>query len=175
MDQNLQQLFDNIYAQYKSAVYSYVCYLTKNSDEAEDLFQETWLRVVQKWKQIPQIREFKSWILSILINLHRDQLRKKKIRKLLFLSNSYDSNVDQPQLDQFETQDFNIAFGRAVSRLPSKQKRIFLLKIVEGFKHREISELLGIPKGTVKSILHKAVKQIQKELSGYQLGHEDSP
>ncbi|MDZ7332501.1 MAG: RNA polymerase sigma factor [candidate division KSB1 bacterium] len=73
--------FDELYEKYQTAVYRFACYLTQNRMEADDLFQETWLRAVRFLPNNPSVRDFKAWILTIAINLHRDQLRKKRIRR----------------------------------------------------------------------------------------------
>jgi RNA polymerase sigma-70 factor (ECF subfamily) len=55
--------------------------------------------------------------------------------------------------------------NRAMAGLPEKQRRVFVLKEVEGFQQAEIARMLGIPVGTVKSLLHRAVKRLQRELT----------
>jgi RNA polymerase sigma factor (sigma-70 family) len=54
---------------------------------------------------------------------------------------------------------------RAISRLPERQRRVFLLKELAGFQQTEISRMLGMPDGTVKSLMHRAVKRLRLELS----------
>ena len=74
--------FDELFKKYQNSVYRFACYLTGNRIEADDLFQETWLRAVRYLPISSNIRDFKAWILTIVANLHKDELRKKKIRRL---------------------------------------------------------------------------------------------
>ena len=174
-----QFAFDQLFAKYQTAVYRFVRYLTQNRNEADDLFQETWLRVVKYLPCTPEIKDFKAWVFRIATNRHRDELRKRRIRRPFQSLKPLDSSVDgddqdfQNQgvipttLDKTDKVDLGPAINRAISRLPIKQRRVFVLKEIEGFKHREIAEMLGLPVGTIKSLLHRAIKKLQKELSEF--------
>ena len=73
-------------------------------------------------------------------------------------------------MNESDRLDLGHAIHRAMTELPVRQRRVFILKEVEGFKHAEISKILGIPAGTVKSLLHRAIRQLRRELSAYDLG-----
>lgn len=172
-------LFDNLYQKYKSPVYGFAFYLTRNSGEAEDLFQETWLRVVKYWPEKADLHTFKTWIFTITVNLHRDMLRKKRIRRLFLREKS--TTLHQAGKNSFSNPERtlssrandlgNLEIGRvisqALSRLPRKQRLVFILKEMEGFKQSEIGEILKIPLGTVKSLMYRAVKRLQGDLADY--------
>lgn len=177
--QNDHAAFDLLFYRYKDHVYRFVFYLTENRTEADDLFQETWLRVVRYLPKSPVIRDFKAWLFTIAVNLHRDEIRKKQLRRIFFLEKSEKSESEGEELSQFDfgsaatigdesnRVDISLALTGALKRLPVKQRRVFVLKEVEGFKHGEISEMLGVPVGTVKSLLHRAVKFLQIELKDF--------
>ncbi len=178
--QNDQQAFDQLFNKYKSSLYRFILYLTKNSDEADDLFQETWLRIVKSILNKAIISDFKAWIFTIAANLFRDELRKKRIRRLFFshkqvqsdvfensTGNSFDGSIAKAD-DVSAKVEFKLALQEAVINLPVKQRRVFILKEIEGFKHNEISRILGMPAGTVKSLLHRAIRQLQGELVEFQ-------
>jgi RNA polymerase sigma-70 factor (ECF subfamily) len=171
--------FDELFKKYQNSVYQFACYLTQNRIEADDLFQETWLRAVKYLPTSSKIRDFKAWILTIVVNLYRDELRKKKIRKpfSLFQSEPTKSTTDQLEKLNYESQsmvtdesnrvDIGLALNKAITALPMKQRRVFVLKEIEGLKHLEISEMLSVPIGTVKSLLHRAIKNLQQELAEF--------
>ena len=69
--------------------------------------------------------------------------------------------------DESDQVDLGMAITGALRNLPHSQRRIFVLKELEGFKLNEISSMLKIPLGTVKSLMFRAVKRLQKELSHY--------
>jgi RNA polymerase sigma-70 factor (ECF subfamily) len=171
--------FDELFKKYQHSVYRFACYLTQNRIEADDLFQETWLRVVKYLPTNSTIRDFKAWILTIVVNLHRDELRKKKIRKpfSLFQSDQDKSTADQLEKLDYESHplvadestrvDIGLALNKAITTLPLKQRRVFILKEIEGLKHSEISEMLSVPIGTIKSLLHRAIQNLQHELAEF--------
>ena len=168
--------FDQLFFRYKDHVYRFILYLTQSRAESEDLFQETWLRVVKYLPSTSKIKCFKSWLFTIAVNLHRDELRKRKLRRLFTLQKTVLSDIDIenndhsiiPSVnDRSNEIEINLALSKALAALPLKQKRVFILKEIEGFKHAEISKILNIPVGTIKSLLHRAIKQLQYELSEF--------
>jgi len=173
------QTFDALYHKYKSSVLSFACYLTQNRGEAEDLFQETWLRVVKNLSHITNMRTFKSWILTIATNLHRDALRKKRRRRLFFWQKPSVSDKEHeifasmpekaPSIhsNELDHMDMGRAISQAMANLPEQQRLVFILKEIEGFKHTEISEILRLPEGTVKTLMYRAVRRLQRDLAAY--------
>lgn len=173
--------FDELFKKYRNSVYRFACYLTQNRIEADDLFQETWLRAVKYLPTSLKIRDFKSWILTIVVNLHRDELRRKKIRRAFsfFQSEQTKSPADQLEKLDYESHpmvsdesnqvDISLALNKAITALPVKQRRVFILKEIEGLKHSEISEMLNVPIGTIKSLFHRAIKKLQRELAEFKI------
>lgn len=174
--------FDALYREYQSSVFSFACHLTQDQGEAEDLFQETWLRVVQNLSRISDMSTFKAWVFAIAANLHRDALRKKRVQRLFFLQKSKASGESRisgggaekkpsSRPDELEHVDLGAAISRAMASLPERQRLVFTLKEVEGFKHSEISEMLKIPANTVKTLMFRAVRRLQRDLIVYQPDH----
>jgi RNA polymerase sigma-70 factor (ECF subfamily) len=171
--------FDAIYEMYKEPVYRLACALTDNPRDAEDLFQETWLRVVRSGRDESRAGDTKAWLFTITANLHRDGLRKKRIRRLFFLERARTMTDEAADADagwdaaRFSSRDFasredlRLCLRRAISRLPARQRQIFVLKDIEGYKHGEIGRMLGIPETTVRTLLHRAVKSLQKDLAAF--------
>jgi RNA polymerase sigma-70 factor (ECF subfamily) len=166
--------FDVLYREYKNAVYCYAYHLTQDRHEADDLFQESWLRIVKKMPEQIKTKSLKAWIFTIITNIYRDDLRKKRIRRL-FLSQKNENTREEeslnlhsrisPQEADKEMNDLNKEIFSAVNRLPEKQRRVFILKELSGFKQTDIGDILGLPLGTVKSLMHRAVKKLQGELA----------
>jgi len=169
------EAFTLLFDAYSSALYRFAFYLSDSQQNAADLYQETWLRIVQKSGSLNEVKNFRAWAFTIMANIHKDELRKKKIRRLFNVAASADQSnkIEYSELFEASTKDetqsveLNIEFSKAVNNLPAKHKRVFVLKVIEGFKHNEISKILRIPVGTVKSHLHYAVKLLQKELKDF--------
>lgn len=171
--------FDALYDEYKTAVFRFAYYLTQDRREAEDLFQETWLRVIRNFPKTGKGRTMKAWIMTIVVNLHRDSLRKKRIRRLFLLQKfmalfrGQSSTEVRSGIETFNTAeatdqaDLSLTISQALARLPERQRLVFSLKEIEGFKQTEISEMLKMPIGTVKSLMYRAVRQLRQELLPY--------
>jgi len=177
-----RQMFDQLYDRHKSDVYHFAFYLTKNKGEAEDLFQETWLRVAKKFPKTLAMKKVKSWIFTITSNLYKDSLRKERVRRSFFLKKRKLMEMNQHSEqnsflikknlhpDSSEQSDMGSAISQALAKLPDHQRQIFVLKEMAGFKHSEISEILNVPEGTVKSVLFRAVKKLRKNLQTHYQG-----
>jgi len=178
-NRTIQEEFDGLYQEYRSAVYSFACYLTQNSGEAEDLFQDTWLRVVHHLPKKVEKSSAKAWIFTITANLHKDVLRKKRIRRAFFFQKTARSVPDEEgdsflfgssipgDVDGANRIDMRRDIEQAMKQLSEQQRGIFALREIEGLKYSEISEIYGIPEGTVKSLMFRAVRRLRRELSSY--------
>jgi RNA polymerase sigma-70 factor (ECF subfamily) len=173
IQQKDETAFDLLFSRYKNDLYRFIYYLTQNRSDADDLFQETWLRIVNHIPETAEIKNVRPWMCTIAVNLHRDELRKKRIRRLFFRKPS-DSEFGETELKAVQDDyygnsspqiEISMSLSQAINNLPLKQRRVFVLQEIEGFKQREISDILNIPLGTVKSLLHRAVKRLQNELA----------
>jgi len=184
-EQSIHPAFDDLYKKYQNAVFGFAYYLTQNRGDAEDLFQEAWLRVAKKMPAEVNMKSIKAWIFTIVANLHRDELRKKRVRRLFLLQKAVslekentifpvlpDRPVSVNSDEAFQT-NMGRDIAQALAMLPDRQRRIFVLKEIADFKQAEISDILGIPLGTVKSLMHRAVKRLRLELSKYREKSKD--
>lgn len=172
-------MFDAVYDSYKTAVYAFAYRLTQNRGEAEDLFQETWLRVAQNFPKVLDMKKIKAWLFTIAANLHKDVLRKKRIRRVFLFQRKWefdqiwDCSGDTSALSSSDKASVSerMEIGRdislAIAKLSAPQRLIFILKEVEGFTQLEISEMLGMPVGTVKSLMYRAVQSLRRDLTAY--------
>ncbi|MGB7295781.1 MAG: RNA polymerase sigma factor [Candidatus Aminicenantales bacterium] len=175
--------FDEIYDRYRGDVFRFLFSLTRNQAEAEDMFQEVWLRVVRHGPARPQREDLRPWLLTIVLNLHRDMLRKKRVRRLFLVrrygeEQSSSRRPDGPVLQATDPAQLNEQavlqrdIDRAVAALPEKQRRVFLLSEVEDLPLAEIAAVLKVPLGTVKSLLHRALKRLQGKLAAHHPNRE---
>lgn len=178
--QAIHPQFDELYERYQNEVFSFAYHLTRHRGDAEDLYQEAWLRIVKKLPKEIDMRGIKAWIFTIVINLHRDELRKKRIRRLFLLEKAKAHEEEeasfpvQRDILPADSKDAGLRteigkdIHQALESLPQRQRRVFVLKEMAGFRQAEISDILGVPVGTVKSLMYRAVKRLRQELSKYQ-------
>jgi RNA polymerase sigma-70 factor (ECF subfamily) len=166
---------------HRNDIYRFACALSGDARDAEDLFQETWLRAVRACPagRGPEGSDPKAWLFAIAANAHKDMLRKKRVRRLFFLERTRsmgartadaDLGWDVPRhagRDGAIRSDVRLCLRQAVARLPGRERRVFVLKDIEGFKHGEIGRMLGIPETTVRTLLHRAVARLRKELAEF--------
>jgi len=180
--------FDTLYDRHKEMVFKYAYHLTQDRREAEDLFQETWLRVVRHSDRIRCAPEkLGPWLATIVSNLHKDGLRKKRVRRHFLQDQAPSLVVDSDASSGFpavpcpgpeksaENAELAGRLKKALAGLPERQRRVFLLKEVEGLKEEEIAQFLGIPKGTVKSLGHRAVRGLRRGLAAPEINKRKEP
>ena len=155
-------MIDSKIEKYGKRLYGLCLSLCRNPDHAQDLYQETWLRVIQKLDQYDNRLEFEGWLTRICVNLYRDQLRKKN-RNRIFDGFSTREEKDAllesiPTKEKEDHRDLH----QAVGRLPDKLRITVLLYYFRDLDIQSTAAALGIPPGTVKSRLHKAKKLLKE-------------
>jgi RNA polymerase sigma-70 factor (ECF subfamily) len=122
-------------------------------DDADDLFQETWLRVVGAAQRFDPERRFSTWLFQIALNLVRD-LGRRRARS------GPDPGLDPADDADAERLDRVIDARRLLDSLPEAQREVVVLRLFADRSEEECAEILGCPRGTVKSRLHLAVRRL---------------
>ena len=135
----------------------------KSRDDAEDIFQEGFLKVFENLQQVKNIDSMEWWMKRIFINEALKLYNRNK--RISFVD---DLSLVRPGisdgygvLDKLGTEEIT----RLIQKLPDKMRMVFNMYAIEGFSHKEISELLNISEGTSKSNLHDARKTLQRKIS----------
>ncbi len=157
--------FGALIKDYRKQLFSYLLKLCNNRTTAEDLFQDTLIRV---WSGLPNYNEqnrFSSWLFSIAHNTAMDSYRRKKVRSRVIHTDELPESTDfaNPQKD-VERKEAREILLEAVDALSDKQKQVFLLRQHGELSFREIAELTEQPLNTVLSHMHYSVKKIRKIL-----------
>jgi RNA polymerase sigma-70 factor, ECF subfamily len=137
---------------------------------AEDLAQETFLRLISTVQRYAYPRPVKPYLYQIATNLARDHFKSASVRHAAPLSESHpaDEWVEQSVLTGLAARDA----ASALAELPSVQRETVLLRYFQDLSLNEIAELLGIPVGTVKSRLSLGLKRLRERLSPESIDHE---
>ncbi|MCI0329503.1 MAG: sigma-70 family RNA polymerase sigma factor [candidate division Zixibacteria bacterium] len=157
-----EEAFTRLVDRYKNRLFNFVFRMVRTREEAEDLVQETFLRVFQHKNDFDPAFSFSTWIYTIALNLVRNQLRRKKKVKFLELLDLEETS-EEPA-----TEPFRAALGlwleKEIEKLPAKYKAPFLLREVEELSYEEVAEVTGLPSGTVKSRVSRARMMLAKNL-----------
>lgn len=155
---------------YGKDLYSFCCQLTDCTQEAEELYQDTFLTAVERREKIEYRENPKSYLLSIAIRIWKNRKRKlawrRRIAEIVPMEDReilLQGNSSLPEEEMLEQEE--IAWvHRAVANLPEGLKLVVLLYYMEELSIIQIATTMKIPQGTVKSRLHRAKKMIKKEL-----------
>jgi len=143
-------------------LYNFLVRYTGDRHLAEDLFQDTFVRVIEKSTHYDPARGFRAWLFAIAANLARDACRRREVR-----SRELSGKVSpaQPPLGPDEEAGRNEEaqiVGRLLNDLPPDARVMVLMHFYHGLRYREIAEAMGVPLGTVKSRMHWAVDRLAK-------------
>lgn len=157
--------FETLLNRHQNALYTFLLRLTADQYRAEDLFQETFLRV---FKALPKYKEqgiFRHWLFHIANNVARDTGRRDTARlKRVITNDEYvhkaASSAMRPDTAAVQS-DLLAHVEAALSELPDKQREVFLLRVHSGMRFREIAEYLNEPLSTVISQMRYAVNKLK--------------
>jgi len=165
------QAFDVLVRRYKDQLLNYVYRFVGNRVDAEDIVQETFLRVFKNKHYYKEIAKFSTWVYTIAGNLAKTELRRRKRRKVFSVSNFVNEERDYDIPDSGHNPEKEVEgsikddiIQKAIEKLPSKFKEVILLRDVQGFAYEEISQILNIPLGTVKSRVNRGRLKLQEDL-----------
>lgn len=158
---------------YQKKVFLLAYSFFRNRDDALDIVQETFLRFFQKVNMFRRGENFQNWLLQIAKNLCIDYYRKnhKKNQDLMVNTPVEEMNLSsQNGKDPLKASDLKSIFSTCIKKLADKQRMIFVMKHYNQLKYKEISEVLGISLGTVKSLHFKAVQNLRSLMTPYMGG-----
>lgn len=159
---------------WQEPLFRFVYRMLPRTEDARDICQETFLRVLKKAHRFQEGSRFSTWMYQIALNLCRDKLRKRKRWKLVMVRDrEFDERVATPDpaacaddpARVVQSREESAAVLRALRQLPDEQREVLVLKEFEGLKFREIAELLGCPESTVKSRMYYGLNGMRTALS----------
>jgi RNA polymerase sigma-70 factor, ECF subfamily len=156
--------------QYQHRLYRYLLRLVSQPSTAEDLFQQTWLRVMERIRKYDPQRSFEGWLFSVAHNLAIDHLRRKQPKSLNepSFAGEIPSDVAQTEnagaLDRLISQERRDLISKTIGNLSPAFREVITLRFEEEMKLEEIAATLSLPMGTVKTRLHRALKALKQSL-----------
>ena len=161
-------------ARWEQPLYRFVYRLLPRQEDARDVCQETFLRVLKKAHRFERGSRFSTWMYQIALNLCRDQMRRRKRWSLVLAENlEFDEEilpadggvaVDTDPAQAVERRERRGAVLEALEQIPPDQREVLVLKEFEGLKFREIAEILRCPESTVKSRMYYGLNGLRNAL-----------
>jgi RNA polymerase sigma-70 factor (ECF subfamily) len=163
-------LIASLIEEYGGRLLRYLLLLTGDRSTAEDMFQETWVRVLERGYQYKGAFGFQAWLLSIARHLVIDQSRRKQplsLEEFACDGRPFDAvaaPVDSP-LEQLCTQELRAQVNAQARRLPPAHLEVLLRRVDDEMLLTEISEVMSVPLSTVKGRLYRAIENLQTHLN----------
>jgi len=155
---------------YQHRLYRFLVRLVQDPATAEDLFQQTWIRLMERIGSYDVRRNFEAWLFSIARNLAIDHLRRRRGISLDEPDDSGQAAVDRltaggkDALEQLLDFERGALLAAAIGELPAIHREVLTLRFEEDMKLEQISEVAGVPLSTVKSRLHRALESLRARI-----------
>lgn len=141
--------------------------LCGNISDAEDLLQETWLKAFRHYNKYDKSKPFDKWLYSICVNTYKNTINTAFVKKRKLFKSDEEERLffsSIPQVSDNTIEDY-IELHKAISALSKKHRIVIVLHYFKDFSVTEISQLINIPVGTVKSRMAVARKEIKRRLN----------
>jgi len=169
------QLLDLLIEQYQHRLLRYLLFLTGKRELAEDLFQETWMRVLTRGTQYDGRARFDTWLFTIARNLVIDNSRKRKLASLDEMAENNEdaqpfeiASDDPSPLDHMRTGEQSAHLAAVLLKLDAAYREVLTLRFHEELSLEEISTVTRAPLSTVKSRLYRGLAALRPHLESLQ-------
>lgn len=161
-----ERAFEQLYERYKRLLYGFLNHLITNPSEVDDVFEETWLRVLDRLPKYRDEGRFSAWLFRVARNLYIDQLRKNRKFPAELELDAEDAPLIPGPSSQEPDQEIHLGevgavIAQAVEQLPIEQREVFLLR-QQDLAFREIAEIQGCSINTVLGRMQYAIKNLRR-------------
>jgi RNA polymerase sigma-70 factor, ECF subfamily len=170
--------FEVLVTRHRRSIYNFILRFVRDTAQAEDVLQETFLRVIKGAEAYEKQAKFTTWLYTIARNLCVDAARRGKHRKAASLDAPVGDDegaalidlvagVDPGAEKQSVNRELGVRLRKAIEALPEEQREIFLLREVSDLQFNEIAQIVGCPENTVKSRMRYALEKLREALEEY--------
>jgi len=174
--------FEVLVRRFERPLYNFILRSTRDAEQAAELLQEVFLRVVQRSSEFQGHSKVGTWLYTIARNLCIDTSRKMAFRRHRSLdapTGGGDDGEGQALIDRVASpvapsdrniigQDVALRIQAAVDALPEEQREVFLMREIQNMPFKDIADVLGVPENTVKSRMRYALERLQRALVEYE-------
>ena len=156
-----EQAFDELVNKHYSTTHNLLIRLSGNSMDADDLCQETFIRVYRSLRKFKAQSQFSTWLYRIAVNVANSHHRKEKVRQLLSFGNDPETMaVDEPT----EPRELDPEMWDAIHNLPQKQKMVLTLRIFQELSFKVVASILNMSENSAKVNYHHAIERLKERL-----------
>lgn len=171
--------FRELVRRYERPVFSLIFRMVRDRETAEDLAQETFIKILNHIDRYRPEFKFSSWLFKIANNLTIDHLRKRQLKTISIDGSPHAATAAEVEastfdveargesaLEEMESKELGGAIEKAIAKLRPEYRACILLRHVEDRSYEEIAATLDLPLGTVKTYIHRARHELREALSG---------
>lgn len=176
-----RRAFDVLMKRHEVGLFNFILRSVRDRATAEELLQDTWIRVLSGLKDFQRASKFSTWAYTVARNLCIDQARKAVLRRHPSLDQSLKSSTDDgptlgevvadrgPRADRSAiSKELQSKLVQAIQELPEDQREVFMLREYGSLAFKEIADIVGAPENTVKSRMRYALERLQSALAEYE-------
>jgi RNA polymerase sigma-70 factor, ECF subfamily len=156
-----ENVFKLLYKRHHTALWRLALRMSGDQQDAQDLVQEAWIRAMERLPEFQWRASLRTWLSGFVVHLWREKYRRQRFAQNLFAASEAAESM------HFATPDLDTVMDvqAAIRELPDGYRALLVLHDMEGFKHDEIAQMLGISTGTCKSQLHHARKAFREMMT----------
>ena len=167
LKQGSPEAVDQLVSRFSKPLYAFIMRMVDDRETSEDIFQDTWIRVVRNAGSFRGECRFSTWLFQIALNLCRNTIRARSRRVFIGIEQashiSEEPAVDGEKIIQAQK------VRKIVASLPAKMREMVVLRYFHDKTDQEIAEITSLPPGTVKSRLHRAIKMLRNKIESARL------
>ena len=161
--------FDSLFRRWERPLFSFVFRLMRDPQAAEDVFQQTWMKVLKGLSDYHEKGKFSSWLFGIANHCCIDEIRKKtraRINDCVSAAgmDNFESQVSNPERKLLKSEELQL-LEKAVDRLPLEQKQVVLMRLHGEMPFKEIARILDSPLNTILGRMHYAMNNLKKSFN----------
>ena len=161
-----RKAFQKLVCDYQKPLYNLIRNIVINHDDADDVLQNTFVKVFQNLQNFKGESKLFSWIYRIATNEAISHLKSKAVKYKVNSETLNQTTLDNLPSDvYFDANEISLTLQNAIGQLPEKQKLVFKMRYFDELKYEDISDILGTSVGALKASYHLAVKKIEEYIS----------
>lgn len=158
--------FDELYKRYGQKMFSYFFrMLWKNKELAEDFTQDLFVKLINNADAYLEGRNVSTWLYSIANNMCKNEYRKQEVRKVHGMQQKAEPSTDAVNPDM---KRFKEAVHQCTNELPEEKKALYMLRFQENLSVPDISKIMNLPEGTIKSRIFYLLKEMKEKLKEFE-------
>ena len=173
-----EKAYRELLGRYQRPVFSLVYRMVRDREQAEDLAQETFVRVFNNLERYDPAYKFSSWIFKIATNLTIDWMRRKEVPTVSIDGSRYATSSDEIEAstitveskdenpeERLESKELGAEIEQAIGRLRPEYRQAIILRHIEDKPYEEIAQIMALPLGTVKTYIHRGRGELKEMLA----------